>query len=474
MNLKKIFLISISVTGLIVLMYSLLINFTFGRNKRTKGITDLLENKQKLTIKKYLLPYQLIKKQENKIVKQEELIKVITPYLAELEIYKIKEGSDIEVELSEVKLNNNKILKKYKLTSGFYSGINNKFPGSGFIDFNNQDIFILSSRGLLAFREESAGDTSNFKLIKNNIHNYIDLKQFKKSYKISLKDLLISNGKIYISYNEEIQKNCWNTSVLSGNLDYKEIEFKKLFSPKECVHRLKNLDSEFEMHQSGGRIVALDNNNLLLTIGDYRSRHLAQNKKSINGKIIKLNINNKTHKILSMGHRNPQGLYYDNKKNFLLSTEHGPMGGDEINMIKINDKSINKIPNYGWAISSEGEHYGGISEKRNQKKYKKYPLYNSHEKHGFIEPLKSFTPSIGISEIAKIKENHFVVSSLKDKSLYFFRLNNTNKIYDLVSYPVFERIRDLKIKDNKLFLFMEDTASIGVINLIDNSTKSDI
>ena len=64
-----------------------------------------------------------------------------------------------------------------------------------------------------------------------------------------------------------------------------------------------------------------------------------------------------------MGHRNPQGLYFDKEKNILLETEHGPMGGDEINLINLNGIKKGKIPNFGWPISSAGEHYGGISEK---------------------------------------------------------------------------------------------------------------
>jgi glucose/arabinose dehydrogenase len=191
---------------------------------------------------------------------------------------------------------------------------------------------------------------------------------------------------------------------------------------------------------------------------------LAQDIKSVNGKIIKININNGNYEIISMGHRNPQGLYFDKENNFILETEHGPKGGDEINLIEVNKINKDKIQNYGWAISSAGEHYGGKSE-ANKTKYEKYPLYKSHSEHGFIEPLKSFVPSIGISEIVKIGQNKYVVSSMKDKSLYFFELNEQKQIINLNRVEVFERVRDLRFNNNQLFLFMEDTASIGVINL---------
>ena len=69
-------------------------------------------------------------------------------------------------------------------------------------------------------------------------------------------------------------------------------------------------------------------------------------------------------------------------------------------MINLGELNNDNIPNYGWPIASAGEHY----RDPNGDKYEKYPLYNSHIKYGFIEPLKSFVPSIGISEIVKIDD----------------------------------------------------------------------
>ena len=141
------------------------------------------------------------------------------------------------------------------------------------------------------------------------------------------------------------------------------------------------------------------------------------------------------------------------------------MGGDEINLIKISDIDNKILSNYGWAIASAGEHYGGKVDK-NKKLYKKYPLYKSHKDYGFIEPLKSFVPSIGISEITKINENRYLVSSLKEKSIYIFRLNEEKRIVSLDKIKIGERIRDIIFKDDLLYLFLEDTASIGIINFL--------
>ena len=477
-NSKIKLLIVLSIT---ILSSYFLINFTIG-DDRFKNLKSFLDNNQKEFIKKYVFPYKLISQQEENISQQKEntsqqeeivakqkiKLDLLYSYLPNLEVDFIKSGSDIKISKSIIELSNKRTLEKYKLISGFYYGISNQFPGSGYIDFYENDIFILSSRGVLAHKKNLTDVNVNFKQIKNNINNFIGINEFNKYNWFSLKDILIFKDKIYISYTEEIEKNCWNTSIIYGDINYKNIYFKKLFSPKNCVHP-DNIDKEFIAGQSGGRIVAFNENHILLSVGEYRSRYLAQDKKSINGKIIKINIDNNKHQIISMGHRNPQGLYFDKENNFVLETEHGPYGGDEINLIKVEEINGDRIQNFGWAISSAGEHYGGRVDK-NKRKYEKYPLYKSHIKHGFIEPLKSFVPSIAISEIVKIGKNKYVVSSMGyeregDKSLYFFELNNQKKIINLEQVKVFERIRDLRFKDSKLYLFMEDTASIGVIHL---------
>ena len=189
----------------------------------------------------------------------------------------------------------------------------------------------MSARGILVYKKNIEDVEESFKQIKNNINEFISIKEFKKAKKynwFSLKDIFIINNKIYISYTEEIKKDCWSTSIIYGDMNYKNINFERLFSSKECIHSKKNIDNEFNAHQSGGKIISFDDNHILLSIGDYRERHLAQDTKSVFGKIIKVNTNNGNYEIISIGHRNPQGLYFDKENNFILETEHGPQGGD--------------------------------------------------------------------------------------------------------------------------------------------------
>ena len=456
-----------------------------------QSIIGLLNKDQKLFIKKHFFPYTYISNIEKQTTEKDiqiahdkkkinELEKSLINYeklYNHLEFSKIeldfqKSLQDIKTKKTLVKLNEKLNLEKFQLLNGFYAGIAKLYPGSGYLDFHKQNIIVLSSRGIIGFAEVDFKENLSFKQIDNNIEDFINIKQFSKERprdglkSFSLKDLLISDDKIFISFTEEIKEDCWNTSLIYGDINYKKIIFTKLFSPKECVHSIENLDEEFEATQSGGRLLKLNSKNILLSIGDYRSRYLAQDTNSVNGKIVKINIETQKYEIITMGHRNPQGLHLNEERMIILETEHGPDGGDEINLIDLNKIQKNKYLNFGWPIVSAGEHYGGRKLKENEKKYKKYPLYKSHAEYGFIEPLKSFVPSIGISEITKINHNRYVVSSLKDNSIYIFKLDKNNQIQNLKRIFIGERIRDLDYYENNLFLFLEDTSSIGMLNLL--------
>ena len=443
---------------IITLIGYFLINYLIDRKSLNPlGIKNIFSIEQKKTINKYFFPHKIIRKQELELL----TLRKIAPKMSEFELLFKNSLQNIQIKrFDDIKLSNSMSMEKYNLANGFYSGIKNVFPGSGYLDFNQNNLFILSARGVIGYIEtNNINEENSFKQIENNIDDFLSLSQHQKTHTLSLKDLFIHDNKIYISYTDELKKDCWNTSVIHGIIDYKGIKFKKLFSGKECVDSLAV--PEFEFHQSGGRIVQFDNNNILLTVGDYRDRALGQNKTSVNGKTVKININNGNYEIISMGHRSQQGMYYDKENGFIVQTEHGPKGGDEINIIEVEKINNKEILNYGWPISSYGEHYRG---KKGGEKYKKFPLHKSHSKYGFIEPLKYFVPSIGISEVIKIGNNQYVLGSMRDSSLYFFEINN-KKISSLKRVGVGERVRDINIKDNKLYIFLEDTASVGIISL---------
>lgn len=368
-------------------------------------------------------------------------------------------------------------------------GIANSTPGSAYLETYKDKMILVSASGILGYSKNSLNSSLlgfSLKQIQNNLKNFINVEQFKKSRHFddpeydwlkggwySIKDVEVFNENIYVSYTKEVEKDCWNTSLLVGKMNFVYIHFKTLFTSKECVNEFNNIDDEYNAHQSGGRIINLDEEILLFSIGDFRSRYRSQKEDSIFGKVLEINKKNGDYKVISMGHRNPQGLYYNQQDNFLLEAEHGPEGGDEINIIKLDHDSIQ---NFGWAISSYGEHYGGKYAPYNEKTYEKYPLHKSHSEYGFIEPFLYFLPSIGISQIIGLEEvNKYVAASMRDGSLYFFEYNHKKenqqfgqKIHsgenkNIARIHIGERIRDMIYHDKKLYLYLEDSASIAVV-----------
>ena len=406
--------------------------------------------KKELKEKKALINDQLIYINKNNASHEINIKKKIK----KLEFPKYK---SLEINL----YNNKKKLNFYKSNNQLVRGINNFFPGSGYLDLHENKLFLISATGLIGYSNNLYEDSIIFNQINNNINDFLSLDEINKGNWFSVKDLLVVNNNIYVSFTNEQKNNCWNTSVIVAKLNFEYLKFSNFFEPKYCVKSKNNYDKEFNAHQSGGKLFKYDDDNIILTMGDYRLRKLAQDINSTFGKILKLNSKSKKYEILSLGHRNPQGLYYDLDKDYIISTEHGPHGGDEINL-NLNTKIVK---NFGWAISSYGEHYGGKESHENKNKYKKYPLHKSHKDYNFIEPIKYFVPSIGISQLVQIKQNKFLLSSLKDESIYTFTLNEKNELTEFKRIEIGERIRDMVYDSEKkeVVLFLENTASIGIL-----------
>ena len=171
-----------------------------------------------------------------------------------------------------------------------------------------------------------------------------------------------------------------------------------------------------------------------------------------------IDLNTKKHEIISKGHRNAQGLFV--KDQIILSTEHGPKGGDEINRILYKK-------NYGWPIASYGEPYES----------KKLKYLKGHKENGFEEPLYVFMPSIGISELIILPntfdlkwKNNALVTSLNGRSIYRVKFEDEkfDKVLYLEKIYIGERIRDIKYvnKFNLIIVALERTGNIGVLQKI--------
>ena len=334
---------------------------------------------------------------------------------------------------------------------------------SGYLDIYKDYLMVVTGDGII-FRIK----LKNLNDIKENIvddffgeiieTNFKKINKNNEIYEMGyhgIKDILIHKEKILISFTKEIKKNCYNTGILIGDLDEnKKIEFQEINYSSECADK-----NTMDVSHSGGRMVSFSDNEIIFTSGDYFQEHKVQDINSIFGKILKINLNDSSYEIISLGHRNPQGLKYIKEKNILISTEHGPIGGDEVNIIDLN-KSLS-AKNYGWPIASYG-----IGEQTNPTNIiDNYKKYKSHE--NFVEPILQFTPSIGISEVTRFfdeNKNKYLVSSLGtkliegDMSIHYIEINNSyNKVLKNFIIPVDERIRDIVYSKlyNNYILFLE-------------------
>ena len=217
--------------------------------------------------------------------------------------------------------------------------------------------------------------------------------------------------------------------------------------------------------QTGGRLEKYTEKKILLSLGAAESLkdERVQDEGFLEGKIIAIDKLSRKYQLVSKGHRNPQGLFFHEPLNLIINTEHGPKGGDEVNLNFMNYDNAD-LSNFGWPIASYGIEYDGSD-----------PYKKSHLDNGFIEPFKNFNPSIGISEILFLPKNKFLnenylfVSSLRAASIYLLQINESfSKIFneDRIFFSD-QRIRDLEYDENLnvIFLIFEVTPSIGVLSL---------
>jgi hypothetical protein len=401
-----------------------------------------------------------------------------------------------EENINSIYLNVNKFLKGDLLNKQSYLKDNvnfdlyqlqNIFPGkhpfainSSYIDFYNEDLILMSATGIL-IRYNIKGPNIKPQIINSNFNKFSNYRDFNTESNFGVKDILILDDEIYVSFTEKDVNNGYNTSVVKSKIS-NQLDFKYVLKSQQFIY--PNKIPEFNSHQSGGRIVPFKKDSILISVGEYRDRSRAQDDLTINGKIIAVHKENGGYRIVSKGHRNPQGLSYDSDKDIILSSEHGPAGGDEINLQL--DSSI-KL-NFGWPISSYGTHYDLLNKYGEHTADEKRliegaPLHKSHEQYGFIEPIKYFDKSPGLSQVLLLDFDNnkfdFLVSTLGTinspyiKSLMYMRYETENNRLSILKHiKIGERIRDMVIdKDKNLWAIGETTGVIlktELNNIIDN------
>lgn len=188
------------------------------------------------------------------------------------------------------------------------------------------------------------------------------------------------NKWIYISYSKPVEGGA-TTAIMRFKLDKNQLTQKKdIFEAKPF------LKANFHF---GSRIVFDKNNYLFFSSGERGTQPKVQELDNDHGKIHRIfddgriptdnpffGQGNAHGSIWTYGHRNPQGMVYDKENDRVWAVEHGPKGGDELNLIE-------KGKNYGWPKTSYGINYDGTI------------LTEFKEMEGVTNPVRYWVPSIG-------------------------------------------------------------------------------
>ena len=213
-----------------------------------------------------------------------------------------------------------------------------------------------------------------------------------------------------------------------------------------------------------GSRIAFDTDSLYFSIGDRGVRDNGQDTLTHAATILRLNpdgsvpadnpfIENKAvlDEIWSYGHRNPQGLVYNAQTKKLWSIEHGPRGGDELNLIK-------RGANYGWPITSHGkEYWGPIS------------VGDGKLKEGIEPPVKVYIPSIAPGSLVLYHGDKFpelngklLAGALKLTHINVITVSDAGKAISeqRIMAELGERIRDIEVSPKGDIYFSTDSGNL--------------
>lgn len=248
------------------------------------------------------------------------------------------------------------------------------------------------------------------------------------------------NGWIYISYSSPEGAGAGShTAIMRAKLQGNTlVEQQVLYKGEENTERGQHYGSRIAFDRDGY---------LYFSIGD-RGAHFenAQQLDRDGGKIYRLHDDGRVPadnpfvntpgakpEVYSHGHRNPQGLTMNPMTGQIWEHEHGPMGGDEINLIEAGK-------NYGWPIIGYGINYNG------------QPLAVATSRDGIEQPKFYWDPSIAPSGMAFIDSdnygpelrNHLLVGSLKFRYIVHLVLEGNNIVANEIVFDGIGRVRNIK------------------------------
>ncbi|MCU4674935.1 PQQ-dependent sugar dehydrogenase [Catenovulum sp. 2E275] len=270
---------------------------------------------------------------------------------------------------------------------------------------------------------------------------------------------------IYISYSEPTSAKGKNskggmTAIARGQImDGKWQQHQQIYSADVKFHTAAGV-------HFGSRIV-LNNGYVFFSIGDRGKMDLAQDLTQPNGKIHRLYYDGRIPQnnpfikdkqalasIWSYGHRNPQGLALHPVTEAIWETEHGPRGGDEVNLIEKNK-------NYGWPVITYGINYNG------------QPITDKTEQEGMEQPKHYWIPSIATGGIEFYRgktfakwNNNLLVTGMAKQELRRLVIEEEKVVIDEVLVKNQGRVRDVAVSPSGEILVVINSLDQGAGRLV--------
>jgi len=274
---------------------------------------------------------------------------------------------------------------------------------------------------------------------------------------IALAPDFTESRRVYLSYAEKGEGRMAGTAVGYGTLSS---DAKKLSDFTVVFRQLPKLSTGAHF---GSRLVFDKQGHLFIALGENNQRPTAQDLDKLQGKIVRLNPDGSvpadnpfTRKegarpeIWSYGHRNQQGAALNPWSGELWTHEHGPRGGDEINIPKAGR-------NYGWPIATYGINYSGFA----------IPEAVGSSAPGTELPIYYWKVSPAISGMAFYDTDRFpawrhsvFIGALKEQALIRLRLEGDNVVHEerlLESRG--ERIRDVRVGPDGFLYALTDESN---------------